>query len=266
MADEIFSVDASTAIVTGGSGGIGASIAERFVENGANVVVCSREQTRVDEVAETIDDRNLSGDIRAVECDVTDRPAVDELVEAAVDQFGSLDVLVNNAGASFMAPFEELSENGWKTIVDINLHGTFHCTQAATTRMKEHGGGSIVNISSSAAIHGAPLMTHYGAAKAGMLNLTRTLAYELADHDIRVNCIAPGIVVTEGMESQMGFTADDIDRMTVKRRVGLPEEIADVSRFLASPAASYLTGETITVGGVPRVEETHEFSDPYAWS
>lgn len=265
MSDCVFSVDESIVIVTGASGGIGAETARRFAANGANVVICSREQARVDAVAAEITADGVDGDIYAVECDVTNRDAVEALVDTAVDRFGGLDVLINNAGASFMAPFEDVSENGWKTIIDINLHGTFHCTQAATEAMKDDGGGSIVNVSSTAALHGSPLMTHYGAAKAGMINLTRTLAFELAEYDVRVNCIAPGIVATEGMESQMGFSADDIERTTVKRRIGLPVEIADIAIVLASPATSYLTGETIAVEGVPRVEETHEFSEAYSW-
>ncbi|NIC00653.1 SDR family NAD(P)-dependent oxidoreductase [Halobacterium sp. R2-5] len=246
-----FSVS-GTAVVTGASSGIGRAIAERFAADGADVVVCSREQANVDPVAEGI--REDGGSALAVECDVTDRDAVDALVEATVEEFGGLDVLVNNAGASFVAGFEDISPNGWDTILDVNLGGTYHCTQAAADHLKD-GGGAVVNVASVAGQEGAPYMSHYAAAKAAVINLTRTLAAEWAPEDVRVNCIAPGFVATPGLESQMGVSADDIDREDVDRRIGVSGEIADVARFLASPAASFVVGETVTAGGVPQGEE-----------
>ncbi len=254
MSTERFSVDGEVAIVTGSSSGIGKAIAERFAADGVDVVVCSREQDNVDPVAKGIEDDH-PGSALAVECDVTERDAVEALVEATVEEFGGVDVLVNNAGASFMANFDDISENGWTTIVDINLTGTVNCTQVAGEHLKEDG-GSIVNFSSVAGQQGAPYMSHYAAAKAGIENLTTTLAFEWADEDVRVNCIAPGFVATPGVASQMGVTADEIDREDVDRRIGTSEEIADVAQFLASPAASYLTGETVTPRGVPDIMET----------
>ena len=262
MSTDQFSVAGSTVIVTGSSSGIGQSIAERFAADGANVVVCSREQENVDPVAEGINNAaandEAAGRALAVECDVRDRDAVDALVDATVEEFGTVDCLINNAGASFMASFDDISENGWKTILDINLTGTFHCTQAAGRVMKESGGGSVINLSSVAGQQGSPFMSHYGAAKAGVVNLTTTLAYEWASDDVRVNCIAPGFVATPGVETQMGVSADNIDRDEVERRIGLSEEIADIAQFLASPAASYVVGETITAQGVPQVMESPE--------
>ncbi len=252
---ERFSIGGSTAIVTGASSGIGQSIAEVFAADGADVVVCSREQDNVDPVADAIADSDRPGDALAVECDVTDREAVDALVEATVDRFDGLDILVNNAGASFMAGFDDISENGWKTVVDVNLHGTYHCTQAAGDYLAD-GGGAVVNLASVAGQQGAPLMSHYGAAKAGTINLTASLSQEWADRGVRVNCVAPGFVATPGLQSQMGISADEVDRDDVERRIGLSEEIADVARFLASPAASYIVGETVTAAGVPQLYET----------
>jgi len=263
-----FSLADSTAVITGASSGIGRAIAEEFAADGADVVVCSREQGNVDPVAEAINEiaESAGGDdgedtrdtghgrCLAVECDVTDRDAVDALVEATVDEFGGLDVLVNNAGASFMAPFEDISANGWETIVDINLHGTFHCTQAAGDHLAD-GGGAVVNLASVAGQRAAQYMSHYGAAKAGVINLTETLALEWAERDVRVNCIAPGFVATPGVEQQMGVSADEVDRGDVDRRIGTSEEIADIARFLASDAASYMTGETVAAQGVPQGEE-----------
>ncbi|WP_254531210.1 SDR family NAD(P)-dependent oxidoreductase [Natrinema gelatinilyticum] len=249
-----FSVDGETAIITGSSSGIGKSIAERFAEDGVDVVVCSREQENVDPVAETINESERPGRALAVECDVTDREAVEALVEATVGEFGGLDVLVNNAGASFMADFDDISPNGWKTILDINVTGTYHCTHAARESLKD-GGGSVINMASVAGQDGSPLMSPYGAAKAAIINLTTSLAVEWADDDVRVNCIAPGYVATPGVESQMGVSADAIDREEVARRIGTVDEIADVTQFLASPASSYVVGETITVRGVPQIGE-----------
>jgi NAD(P)-dependent dehydrogenase (short-subunit alcohol dehydrogenase family) len=166
--------------------------------------------------------------------------------------------MVNNAGASFMAGFDDISENGWKTIVDINLHGTFHCSQVAGQQMQDGDGGTIINFASVAGTDGSPYMSHYGAAKAAVVNLTTTLAYEYAPHDIRVNCIAPGFVATPGVETQMGISADDVDRHEVERRMGVSAEIADIVQFLASDASSYIIGETITAKGVPDIEENPE--------
>jgi NAD(P)-dependent dehydrogenase (short-subunit alcohol dehydrogenase family) len=253
-----YSVAGKTAIITGASQGIGKVIAERFADEGADVVICSREQEKVDDVAAGINDSDADGQCLPIECDVTDRSAVDALVDATVEEFGGLDILVNNAGASFMANFEEISENGWKTIVDINLHGTFNCTQAAGEVMREGDGGTIVNFASVAGTRGSPYMSHYGAAKAGVINLTTTLSFEWASDDVRINCIAPGFVATPGVASQMGVTADDIERDSVERRIGLSEEIADIAQFLASEASSYMIGETVTAKGVPRIEESPE--------
>ncbi|MCL7418784.1 MAG: SDR family oxidoreductase, partial [Halalkalicoccus sp.] len=120
------------------------------------------------------------------------------------------------------------------------------------------GGGTVINLASVAGQRGSPYMSHYGAAKAGIINLTTTLSAEWAGDDVRVNCIAPGFVATPGVESQMGVSAENIERGDVERRIGLSEEIADIAQFLASPASSYVVGETITAGGVPRVEESPE--------
>lgn len=256
MTTDQFSVDGQTALVTGASSGIGRTIAERFAGDGAKVVVCSREQENVDPVAEGIEESG--GTALAVECDVRERDSVEALVEATVEEFGGISCLVNNAGASFMANFEGISENGWKTIVDINLHGTYHCTQAAGEVMRENGGGTVINFASVAGQEGAPYMSHYAAAKAGIVNLTSTLGFEWADDGIRVNCIAPGFVATPGVESQMGVTAGEISRDDVNRKIGTSEEIADIAQFLASPASSYIVGQTITARGVPDIMESPE--------
>lgn len=163
---------------------------------------------------------------------------------------------MNNAGASFEASFEELSRNAWQTILDINLTGTFNFSQIVGERMIDCDGGHIFNVSSVAARDGAPMMTHYAAAKSGLNSLTRTLGYEWAKYDISVNGILPGLIVTEGLESQRGISVSDIDTNTVGRQIGLPDEIASVAQFPVSPAAEYIQGETVVVEGVPRTPRT----------
>ena len=250
MSDNKFTVDGSSAIVTGASSGIGRRIAEGFAAQGVDTTICSREQDNVDPVAEEINDGDAPGRVLPIECDVRDRDSVEAMVETTVEEFGGLDVLVNNAGAVFKCDFNDLSENGWKTIVDINLHGVFNCTHAAREALQD-GGGSVVNISSVRSQEAAPHETHYGAAKAGVNNLTKSLASEWASEGVRVNCVAPGFIATPGAVTAGDTDPADIDRSEVDRKTGTTAEIADVVEFLASPAASFIDGEILTVRGVP---------------
>jgi len=248
-----YGVEDRTAVVTGASQGIGRAIAETLAASGADVAICSRSMNRVGPVAEGINEANDTGNALAFECDVRERERVEEFVEATVKEFGGIDVLVNNAGGEFVANFEDISENGWRTIVDLNLNSTVHCSQVAGEVMREGDGGSIINISSVNGQHAAPGESHYGAAKAAIIRLTETLAVEWADDGVRVNCVAPGLVQTPGVAETLGIQSDDMpSREKVERRIGHSEEIADVVQFLASPAASFVNGETLTAKGVPR--------------
>jgi len=253
-----FALD-GTAVVTGASKGIGRAVAERFAAAGANVAVCARTDDEIEAAAAEISDA-YAGEAVGVACDVRDREAVAAFVETAVERFGGVDTLVNNAGASFVAGFEDISANGWQSVVDVNLTGTVNCTQAAADPLKESGtdgtASSVVNVSSLAGVQGAPHMSHYGAAKAAIQNLTRSLAAEWAGDGVRVNCVAPGYVATPGVEAQMGISPGEIDRETVDRTVGTSAEVADAVQFLASDAASFVTGETLPVAGVPEIEHT----------
>lgn len=250
MSKKKFTVDGSSAIVTGASSGIGRRIAKGFTSQGVDTTICSREQDNVDPVAEEISGGDTPGRVLPIECDVRNRNSVEEMVEHTVEEFGGLDILVNNAGAVFKCDFNELSENGWKTIVDINLHGVFNCTHAAKEALQD-GGGSVINISSVRSQEAAPHETHYGAAKAGVNNLTKSLASEWAAYGVRVNCVAPGFIATPGAVTAGNTDPADIDRSEVNRKIGTTDEIADVVEFLASPAASFIDGEVITVRGVP---------------
>lgn len=256
MTTEDFSVDGDVAVITGSSSGIGRAIAERYAADGVDVVVSSRDQNAVDDVAEAINDSDASGTAIGVRCDVRDWEAIEALVATTEERLGPIDVLVNNAGASFESPTMELSENAWATIVEINLNGAFNFARIVGERMRDGNGGTILNISSVAGRDGIPGMAHYSAAKAGMNNLTRTLGYEWAPFGIRVNGIMPGLVSTEGVESQLGISVADIDRTVVDRQIGTPDEIAALAQFLASPAASYIQSETVVAEGVPRIAKT----------
>ncbi|UCD57267.1 MAG: SDR family oxidoreductase, partial [Candidatus Hydrogenedentota bacterium] len=165
------------------------------------------------------------------------------------------DILVNNAGASFVCPIEDVSLNGWNAIFGINATGPFLFSKTACREMKKQSKGVIVNIASVAGRDGSPMMAPYGAAKAAVINFTKALAVEFAQYNIRVNCIAPGMIITEAVQQQMGITPESTQERFAGRpipRWGNPEEIAWPVVFLASDASSYMTGETICIDGGPR--------------
>jgi NAD(P)-dependent dehydrogenase (short-subunit alcohol dehydrogenase family) len=171
-----------------------------------------------------------------------------------------VDTLVNNAGGSFESPLESISSNGWDAVIDLNLKGIVNCTQIIGGQMRDEGNGNIVNIASVAGLDESPYMSHYGAAKSAIINLTNTLSFEWAPYNIRINAIAPG-VIDSGGNVQASIDDTEIDREKVNRNVGLPEEVADVVQFLASPASSYVTGRTIPVAGVPRFDKEHRANE-----
>lgn len=240
------------AIVTGGGTGIGLSIAEEMAKAGADIVVCSRGEDHLRAAQSRIS--NIAGrKCMAVPLDVRKAEDVDAMVEKVVNEFGHLDILVNNAGANFRCPAEDLTANGWDAIVGINLKGTFLCSRAAAKVMIKQKKGNIINISSLGSHHASPLSAAYGASKAAVNHLTMTLAAEWAKYNIRINCIAPGPVITEGYVEQLkktGLTEPPKSPWAMERW-GQPIEIANFVIFLASDASSYLTGETIFVNGGP---------------
>jgi NAD(P)-dependent dehydrogenase (short-subunit alcohol dehydrogenase family) len=245
-----FTIPHETALVTGASSGIGKQIAFQFTDAGIDTVICSREQDNVDPVAAENEASDRPGEILPIECDVRDTDAVESMIDETVEAFGGLDLLVNNAGAVFHAEFDDLSENAWSTIVDINLNGVYNCTHAASEALKD-GGGAVVNVSSTRSQEAAPGETHYGAAKAGVNNLTKSLGREWAPDGVRVNCVVPGFVATPQAVTAGSVDPESIDRDDVDRQVGVVGEIADVVEFLASEAASFMVGELVTVRGKP---------------
>jgi NAD(P)-dependent dehydrogenase (short-subunit alcohol dehydrogenase family) len=260
MISSPFSLEGKTAVVTGGGVGIGKSIALEFARAGADVAVCSRKLENLEPVAKAIRDIGRRSFAMAVDVRVEDQ--VKGVVDEAVRQFGRLDILVNNAGASFRAKVEDISLNGWNAVVGINLNGVFLGCKWAGRQMLSQGHGVIINIASIAGVYGSTMMAHYGAAKSAVIMLTRELGIAWGRQGVRVNCVAPGPVETEGYLDVLHKTNPDAEqtyKLVASRvamgRWGKVEEIAYPCIFLASDASSFMTGATIVVDGGPSPRE-----------
>ena len=236
------------AFVTGGGSGIGAGIAKRLAEQGAKVALLGRKVEKLDAVAKEITARG--GTAMCVPADVRDYASLEKAVNDAAAAFGRLDVLVNSAAGNFLAPAATLSANGFRTVIDIDLCGTFNASRAAFQHLAKQG-GVIVNITATQAEVATPLQCHAGAAKAGIEKLTRDLALEWARSGIRVNAVAPGpIEGTEGMSRLAPPGSDDsLKKRVPLRRWGTIEEVCEAVTFLVSPAGAYVTGATLLVDG-----------------
>jgi len=238
-------------IVTGGGTGLGKSMATRFAELGANLVITSRRQEVIDNTAEEL--RDHGGKVLAIACDVRDPEQVNDMVSQTVDEFGKIDILLNNAAGNFISPTEDLSPNAFKTIVDIVLNGTFNCTQAAGKVMREKEGGVILNIVTTYAWTGSGYVVPSASAKAGVLAMTRSLAVEWAKYGIRTLAIAPGPFPTKGAWSRLAPPGLGIEKKMKNRvplkRVGEHIELANLASYLVSDQAAYINGEVVTIDG-----------------
>ena len=238
-------------IVTGGGTGLGKSMATRFAELGANLVITSRRQEVIDKTAEEL--RDHGGKVLAIACDVRDPEQVNDMVSQTVDEFGKIDILLNNAAGNFISPTEDLSPNAFKTVVDIVLNGTFNCTQAAGKVMREKEGGVILNIVTTYAWTGSGYVVPSASAKAGVLAMTRSLAVEWAKYGIRTLAIAPGPFPTKGAWSRLAPPGLGIEKKMRNRvplkRVGEHIELANLASYLVSDQAAYINGEVVTIDG-----------------
>ena len=250
---QIFAADVlrgQVVLVTGGGTGIGRCIALSMAACGAHVVLAGRRPEPLHDVAAQVQAQGSRA--LSVPTDIRQTAQVDTLVKAAIDTFGHIDVLINNAAGSFLAAARKLTPKGWQTVIDTTLSGTFYCSRAVGHHMIERGGGKIINISATLHYKGSPGMLAPTAAKAGVEAMTKTLALEWAKFNILVNAIAPGPIYTEGAARNLWSNKafhDMIKRGVPLGRFGAAEDVANMAIYLASPAGNYITGATMGVDG-----------------
>ncbi|MFN2363129.1 MAG: 3-oxoacyl-ACP reductase FabG [Halarsenatibacteraceae bacterium] len=234
------------AIVTGGASGIGKGVAELFIEEGAKVVIADYD---VEKGKKTAEELNENGQALFVQVDVSDTEAAEAMVEKTVEEFGKVDILINNAGVTADGFLSKMSEDAWDKVIDVNLKGVFNCSKFAAQKMMETDGGVILNASSVVGLYGNVGQTNYAASKFGVIGLTKTWAKELAGKGVRVNCIAPGFTKTEMIEAVPDKLLDKMKKKTPVGRLGEVEDIANAYLFLASDDASYINGAVLPVDG-----------------
>ena len=234
------------AVVTGGAQGLGLAIAEQFVAEGARVVLGDRNLDAAQAAAEGLGDAKIA---RAVRCDVSSSADVDALIAAALEAFGSLDVMVNNAGITRDATMRKMTEEQFDEVIAVHLKGTWNGTRSAAAVMREQGSGSIINMSSISGKVGMIGQTNYSAAKAGIVGLTKAASKELAHLGVRVNAIQPGLIRSAMTEAMPQRIWDSKVAEVPMGRAGEPSEVASVALFLASEMSSYMTGTVLEVTG-----------------
>jgi 3-oxoacyl-[acyl-carrier protein] reductase len=235
-----------TAVVTGGAQGLGFAIAERFVAEGARVVLGDLDLEAAQAAAKLLGSPDVAA---AVRCDVTQAAEVDALVATAVEQFGALDVMVNNAGITRDATMRKMTEDQFDQVIAVHLKGTWNGTRKAAAIMRENKRGAIVNMSSLSGRVGLAGQTNYSAAKAGIIGMTKAAAKELAHLGVRVNAIAPGLIRSAMTEAMPQHIWDQKVAEVPMGRAGEPSEVANVALFLASDLSSYMTGTVLEVTG-----------------
>ena len=249
-AKQLFDLTGRTAMVTGGSIGLGRQMAEGLAEMGANLVLCARKQERCEETAERL--RRLGVKAVPLSCDVRNLASVQEVVGATLSQFGQIDILINNAGISWGAPAEDLRLEDWNKVIETNLTGTFLCAQAVGKVMIQQRRGKIINIASISGLGGAPPelpAIGYHASKGGVISFTKDLACKWAVHNIQVNAIAPGWFPTHMSNRVLERHSDLFLSHIPMRRFGNEHDLKGAAVFLASDASNYVTGHVLVVDG-----------------
>ncbi|MFJ9453332.1 MULTISPECIES: 3-oxoacyl-ACP reductase FabG [unclassified Herbaspirillum] len=237
----------NVAIVTGAAQGIGKATALKFAREGATVVVCDLD---ADAVAAAVEEcRAAGGEAEGFQLDVTSRDSLDEMVAAVKQKYGRIDTLVNNAGITRDARLQKMTAQQFEDVIDVNLRAVFNASQAVVDTMIEGGGGAILNASSVVGIYGNYGQTNYAATKFGVIGFTKTWSRELGPKGIRVNAVAPGFVETAILSTVPDEVLQKMRDQVPLRRLGKPEEIADIYAFLASNEASYINGAVIEVSG-----------------
>ncbi|MGV3487974.1 MAG: SDR family oxidoreductase [Tuberibacillus sp.] len=248
---DLFKLEGKTAIVTGGGRGLGEQIAEGLAEAGANIVVCSRKVEACQEVSERLKEKGV--DSLALQCDVTKPEDIQRVVDETVRHFGTIDILVNNSGATWGAKVEDMPLDAWQKVIHTNVTGTFLMSQAVGKVMIEKGGGKIINIASVAGLGGVdPRIMNtigYNTSKGAIITFTKDLAVKWGPHHINVNAIAPGFFPTKMSQVIIQYGGDQIIQATPLRRLGTDQDLKGVALFLASKASDFVTGETIIVDG-----------------
>jgi gluconate 5-dehydrogenase len=247
---DLFDLTGRTAIVTGGSRGIGKEMAEGLAEGGANLVLCARRQEWLNETVEEFTENGV--DVRGVVADVSSTEDVEKVVGETVSHFGRVDILVNNAGISWGEMPEDMPLEKWQKVLDVNLTGCFLMAQAVGREMLKHGSGSIINIASISGLTSSangPFYAGYVASKAGLIGLTRELAASWGRKGIRVNAIAPGFFHSRLADAVIDIYETSIQENNPIPRIGSEGELKGTVVFLASDASSYITGQTIVVDG-----------------
>lgn len=236
------------ALITGSSRGIGRAVAAKLASDG--YAVCINYIERQDKAEELVKALTAAGcDAMCFQADVADADAVDAMAKAVRERFGHISLLVNNAGIARQCLFQDISREYWKRIFDVNLNGAFNTIQAVLPNMLHEHSGCIINTSSIWGLHGASCEVAYSATKHAIVGLTRSLAQELAPSGIRVNCVAPGVIDTDMVQVLGSDTLSELAGDTPVGRLGTPEDIAALVSFLASDAASFITGQVITSDG-----------------
>jgi NAD(P)-dependent dehydrogenase (short-subunit alcohol dehydrogenase family) len=254
---QLLDFSGKTVMITGAGSGIGTGIALRFAQAGAKVVIGYRNsESGAAEVVAAV--QKSGGQALAVRADVSTADGAQLLVQQAVDAFGAVEVLINNAGSYPLAGLMEMTPEQWDDVINDNLRSVHLCTQAAARHMAAHGkGGAVVNIASIEAANPAPLHAHYDTAKAGVVMYTRSAAQELGAHGIRVNCVSPGLIWREGLDEAWPDGVNAYTRAVPLKRLGRYEDVADACLFLASPAARWITGAELVVDGGVMTHRTY---------